>query len=259
MRTLRILWIYTINSFQEQLANKTTAVLFLFAKILRIGLFVIFLTFLFQGTKTILGYTKEQMIFFYLSFHLIDTLGQVLFREVYRFRRLVVSGDLDLVLLKPMSPLVRLMFGGPDLLDFIIFIFMSAVVGWYGMSFISQNPIFWLLYLGLVLNGVVITAAFYIFVLGLGIISTSVDHLVMIYRDMTAMMRVPVDIYIEPLRSMLTFVIPLGVMITFPAKALMGFLSPGLFGLALLCSAIFIYLSFRFWKYSIKQYQSASS
>ena len=34
--------------------------------------------------------------FFYLSFSLVDTIAQLFFREVYRFRPLIVSGDFDL-------------------------------------------------------------------------------------------------------------------------------------------------------------------
>ena len=41
---------------------------------------------------------------FYLCFNVVDTIGQMLFREVYRFRPLIISGGFDMVLVKPLSP-----------------------------------------------------------------------------------------------------------------------------------------------------------
>ena len=45
-----------------------------------------------------------QMLVFYLCFNIVDTIGQLLFREVYRFRSLIVTGGLDMVLVKPLNP-----------------------------------------------------------------------------------------------------------------------------------------------------------
>ena len=77
----------------------------------------------------------------------------------------------------------------------------------------------------LLINSLLISGAFHIFVLSLGVLTTSVDHLIMVYRDMTGLVRVPVDFYTQPLRFLITFIIPLGIMYTFPAQALMGLLS----------------------------------
>jgi len=40
--------------------------------------------------------------------------AQLLFRDVYRFRPKVVSGDFDLILVKPINPLFRVLLGGAD-------------------------------------------------------------------------------------------------------------------------------------------------
>ena len=93
----------------------------------------------------------------------------------------------------------------------------------------------------------------------MAIITFEIDHSIMIYRDITNLGRFPVDIYKEPLRGILTYLIPVGVMITLPAKALMGFVSPlGVF-LSLAFGIILITLSIKFWNHAIKQYTSASS
>lgn len=71
--------------------------------------------------------------------------------------------------------------------------------------------------------------------------------------------RIPVDLYIEPLRTVLTFVIPVGIMMTLPAKAFMGLLSFDLLVVSLLIGGIFLFLSLRFWDFSLKRYTSAGS
>lgn len=259
MKDIKIWWIYTTNSFQQMLTQRITVVIFLFGKSLRIVLFLIFLSFLFNGAKSLAGYNKEQIIFFYLSFNLIDTLGQLFFREVYRFRPLIISGNFDLILAKPMNPMIRVLLGGADFLDLLMLFLIAGLTIWFVANNIPTNLGNVVLYLLLIFNGFIISAAFHIFTMGLGVTTTSIDHLIAIYRDFTSMLRIPVDLYTEPFRMFLTFIIPLGIMITFPAKVLLGLLSPQLIVISLLLSFFYLYLAVSFWNHSLKQYASASS
>lgn len=259
MKSLHIWFLYSKNSFLRVLTNRIFFLMFLFGKSVRIFLFLGFLFFLLEGTKGLAGYSKEQVIFFYLSYNLIDSASQLFFREVYRFRELVISGNLDLVLVKPVNPLLRVLLGETDLLDAIILVLIICSVLFFGINYISLNPFDWLIYVLLLANAFLISAAFHIIILGIGVLTTSIDHLVMVYRDLSSMLRIPVDIYGEPLRGLLTFVIPLGIMFTFPPKALMGLLSPGMILLSLIISVLVFIVSLKFWKLSLKQYSGAGS
>ncbi len=259
MKEFKVWLRYTNNSFQQVLINKPIVGIFMLGKILRIALFLIFLVFLFNGAGGIAGYGRNQIIFFYLSFNLIDTLAQLFFREVYRFRPLVISGSLDFVLLKPLNPLIRVLLGGGDVMDLMMLIILIISTAIFGITTITTNPVHWILYTLLVINGLVIAASFHIFVLGLGVITTSVDHLIMIYRDLTSMLRIPVDLYVEPVRFLLTFIIPLGIMITFPVKVLFGLLSFKFILISIAFATVSFWLALKFWHYSLRHYQSASS
>ncbi|MBI3443186.1 hypothetical protein HY008_00790, partial [Candidatus Woesebacteria bacterium] len=81
------------NSFSMVISQKLSLSVFLTGKILRFIFFFAFLFFLLQGAKTLAGYTSNQAIFFFLTFNLIDVISQFLFREVYRFRPMIVNGD----------------------------------------------------------------------------------------------------------------------------------------------------------------------
>ncbi len=259
MKVVRILYRFAANSLQQTLANIPVFVIFLVAKILRYGLFLIFLFLLVRGVAQIGGYTTQQMLMFYLVFNLIDTTAQLLFREVYRFRPLVVSGEFDLVLTKPLHPLIRSLLGGPDFIDSGMLLILLVVMGYF-IFFVIHPQFTSLLLFGLLsINALAIAAAFHIFVLGIGVITLSVDHLIMIYRDVTSLVRIPADLYIEPLRTLITFVIPVGIMFSFPAKVLFGLLSWQLILVSLVFGIVGLILSIKFWNYSLKHYQSASS
>lgn len=248
----------TMNSFMAILTSRFGSVLFLIGKILRFVLFSVFLLTLFTKTQFLAGYSLYQTLFFYLTFNLIDTTTQLFFREVYRFRPMVVSGDFDLVLVKPISPLFRALAGGADPLDlFMLIPYIGALI--YIGSTLHVDVWRGGLYIILIANALVIAAGFHILVLALAILTTEIDHAIMIYRDLTNMGRMPVDIYHEPLRSLITFVIPVGVMMTFPAKALMGVLSPAFTVISLVFGLLFILVCHRLWQYALSRYASASS
>ena len=148
--------------------------------------------------------------------------------------------------------------GGADLVDLVtIPPLILAIVIMGG----TMNPTFLQVasYVLLLINGLLIAAAFHIAVLALAIITLEIVHTIMIYRDLVNLGRLPVDIYRQPLRGVLTYLIPVGVMVTLPAKSLMGLITPlGIF-ISLILGTVVIVLSLRFWNFAIKQYTSASS
>lgn len=258
-RYLTVWWLMTTNYFQTAFANRGGALLFILGKMIRFVFFFLLLVIVVEKTKNLAGYNLIQVIFFFLTFNLVDTAAQFLFREVYRFRPLVVSGDLDLVLVKPINPLLRVLLGGADPLDFVTLIPLTALLVWFGTQLGNVSIFSVLLYFLLVLNALVIATAFHIAVLALGILTTAVDHTIMIYRDLTSMGRIPVDFYNQFIRSLLVFVIPIGVMMTIPAKAFMGLLSIHMILYSFAAGLVLFWASLCLWKWALTRYSSASS
>src|SRR5258706_1525205 len=254
----KIWWQFSRNSFSIVLGQRVALLFFLVGKILRFSLFIGFLYFLIQGTNGLAGYTGNQAIFFFLIFNVVDVLSQFFFSEVYRFRPKIVSGDFDLTLVKPANALFVSLLGGADIVDLVTFPPL-LIATWLVASLLHPSLLGVFYFLLLMINGFLIAAAFHIVVLAMGIITLEIDHTIMIYRDLTSFGRFPVDIYKQPLQGLLTYLIPVGIMITFPAKALMGLVSPGGVFLSLLVGVTAILLSFRFWNFALKKYASASS
>ena len=254
----KVWWLMSKNSFMSTAAQRWGAVTLLIGKLIRFGFFIVFIVFLLGGVKSLAGYNLREVAFFFLTFNFIDIVSQFLFREVYRFRPLIVSGSFDLVLVKPVSALFRSLMGGADLLDFLtIPPLIIAVI----LIARLLNPTPWqvVLYLLLLANGLLIAAAFHIAVLSLGIITMEIDHTIMIYRDLTNLGRFPIDIYKEPLKGILTYLIPVGIMVSLPAKAILGLVSFKGFIFSFIFGAFLLLISLRFWHFALKRYTSASS
>lgn len=249
----------TINSVQTSFASRLGAILFILGKVVRFSFFFFLLVLVIGKTEALVGYNLSQVIFFFLTFNLVDILAQALFREAYRFRGLVTSGDLDLVLVKPVHPLLRVLLGGVDILDIITLVPLLVLIIYYAGQLGSLNFFTAGLYLLLVINAFLLATAFHIAALAVGVLTTAVDHTMWIYRDFTSMGRIPVDFYSGFIRQFLTFVIPVGVMMTFPAKALMGLLTGPLIFYSLFLGVILFWVSLRFWNWSLRRYSSASS
>lgn len=259
MKYIKIWWKLTMYTANIALQSRFGAVMFILGKFLRFLFFFFFLILLGSKTKTIANYSLWQMILFFATFNLIDTLAQFSFREVYRFRTYVVNGLLDYILCKPISPLFRSLFGGSDILD-VPLLFMSLVflsVAALNIGNLTLQGLFF--YVLLIFNAFIIALAFHIFVLSLAILTTEIDSTLFLYRDLTQMGRIPIDIYKEPLRGIITFFIPVGIMMTFPSYALLGLLSWQGFFISLGIGIVFFYASIQFWQYALRKYSSASS
>ncbi len=256
---LRIWFYMSLISFQISLISRFGAVVFTLGKLFRFLFFLLFLFLLSSKIKIVGGYSIWQMIFFFATFNLIDSLTQFALREVYRFRSYVVSGRLDYILVKPVSPLFRLLLGGSDILD-IPMILLSIILLVFAAGKISAISVFGvILYTLLVANSFMIAVAFHVFVLGVAVLTTEIDNTIMLYRDIVQMGRIPIDVYKEPLRGLLTFAVPVGIMVTFPAKAIMGILSPLFIILSLLIGIVLMFLSLKFWRFSLRHYSSVGN
>lgn len=261
LRTYYKVWkITAFNALQEAFINRWSNLFFMIGKFIRLFMSLLFF-FLIRGQVSKFGdYTIDQMLVFYLTYQFIDTLAQVFFRGVYLFSDQVRTGEFDFLLLKPISPLFRALTGKPDIND-VMFIFPSTLLSFYLISrldiHISLFSSFW--FLALLLNSFLIITAFHILVLVVGILTTEVDGVIWMYRDLTHLGQFPVNVYLRPLREILFFLIPVGMMITIPSQVLLGLTTSYDLSLVFTIGISFFIISYLLWRWSLKRYSSASS
>jgi ABC-2 type transport system permease protein len=253
-KALKIFWLFSKYSFKTTWQQPMGVFLFIIGKLVRFSVLFLFLVFLFKRTRVFIGYSASEALIFFLTFNLIDTATQLFFREVYRFRQLVVSAELDTILVKPYHPFLRVLLGGIDYLDaFVLLIYFWLLVFYLGQL---QGEVNYSWYALLLINSFLIGLGFHILVLALGILTTEVDHTIMIYRDATRLGAFPIDIYQEPVKSFFTFLIPVGVMMTFPVKGLLNLLSWPLLIISLFSGIGILIISLSVWRLALKKYQS---
>ena len=260
LKLIKIWWKLVLLSVQDQLLTTWAAIFFIVGKVVRCLFFFIFLFAVLSSTKTLAGYNREQVIFFFLVFNLVDIIIQCFFRGVYHFRSIVVRGTYDLDLSKPLPSWFIPIFNYSDILDFITLIPLWIYFLW----FVFTNHLFvgigdLILFFLLLGNSLILAFAFHLFACSICLLTTEIDHLIWIYRDLTSMARFPTDIYQKFVQVFLTFTIPVVILFTVPAKALLGLLSWPWIILSFVISGIFWWGSLKFWKYALKKYSSASS
>src|SRR3989344_1385099 len=242
-KNLKLFYLYSRYSLKSIFQARMGVVFFMLGKVFRFVFLLLLIYLVFSKTRLVKGYSLDQMIIFYLTFNIIDSTAQIMFREVYRFRPLVVSGSFDLTLLKPHHPFLRVLVGGVDFLDIILLVPTIILTVYFILKLPGISLLSTAFYFMLIINSLIIATAFHITVLALAILTSEVDHTIMIYRDMTGLGRFPLEIYKEPVRGIFTFIIPIGIMMTFPAKALFNLLAYPFYLYAFLLSSILFFAS----------------
>jgi len=260
MKYIRIWYRLALNSYGVQAASPLSSFGYLLGKLVRIAFFLIFLSAIFKHTSALAGYSLEEAALFFLTFNLVDILAQLFFRGIYGIRSMIREGDFDYFLIQPVNVLYRVSFNMVDFLD-VVTVAPVLVITYYVLKHIPGgiNAHRLILYLLLTLNGLIIAFAIHIIVASFAVLTQEMENTIWIYRDLMTLGRFPSDIYDAPMRGILTFIIPIAVMTSFPARAYLGKLGQGWIWHAFFVSIISIVLSLMFWKFATRRYTSVSS
>jgi ABC-2 type transport system permease protein len=260
LRKYFTIWVRSASmAMQAQLTYRLGSFGFLVGKMIRLVFFFAFVVAIFRHVQTVAGYNLIETALFFLTFNVVDMTSQILFRGVYGARRIVSEGDFDFYLVQPCDPLFRMVFSTVDFLDIVTLVPVLVMVG---MVFARLPPLGWDRYAAyalLTVNGVALVFSIHVFVAGVAVRTQELENAIWIYRDVMFMGKFPVDVYAPAVRWALTFGVPIAVMTTFPAKALLGILSPAWAAYAVVLNAVLLALSARYWRACVARYTSSSS
>ena len=257
-------WKLAQNAFLMQFANRWSSLGWLGGKLVRLVFFIIFIVAIFRHVSTVAGYTLEQVALFFLTFNLVDIVAQIFLRGIYMIGRDVREGDLDFYLIQPVNPLFRVCSNLVDFLDFItllpvlgliFYIFPRILSQFSSLQLFAQGSV----YILLCLNGIVIAFSIHVLIASITVRTQQMENSIWMYRDLVSLGRFPIDIYTPFLRVLLTYVLPIAVMVSFPSKALLGILAPEKILGALVLSALLLAVALMAWNRALKHYTSISS
>jgi ABC-2 type transport system permease protein len=268
VRTLRkyaaVWWKLAQMAFLMQFANRWSSLGWLGGKVVRLGFFLVFIVAIFRHVPSVAGYSLSQVAVFFVTFNLVDIAAQLLFRGLYMVGRDIREGDLDFYLLHPVDPLFRMASNMVDFLDFLTLFPILGLAAYLLPKTLAafaagEAALRLALYLLLCANGVVIAFALHVLIASLTVRTQQMENTIWMYRDMMSLGRFPMDLYSRPIRFVLVSVLPVGIMVSFPSKALLGMLDPVNILWALALSAGLTALALWAWRGALRHYGSVSS
>lgn len=249
-----------LSALQETFINRWANLLFFTGKTIRFVMMIVFLLVLRQNVTDIGGYSSAQILVFFVTYGFIDTAVQVSYRGIYTIGNDVRNGKFDGILVRPITPLFTVLTGKPDINDFV-FLFPMGAISIYLLATSGLTITAWsaFLYVLLLINSFVLATALHIIIASITLMTTDVDNLIWMYRDITRMGQFPITIYFELVRLALFFIIPVGMMFTIPAQVLLN--TPPSYSLLLVTgfTVVFFWVSLKIWNAALKTYSSASS
>jgi ABC-2 type transport system permease protein len=248
------------NNLQNQLLTISSSLLFVVGKILTFVFTLLTVSAIFTTTSAIQGYTLPQAVIFAVIFSLVDSSTQFLFRSIYSFRPVLLRGEFDLDLVKPLPSFFRPLFSGPDFLDLpLIVIQLGALVFFFFKYQFHFSPVYLLAFIAFFTIALLAAFSLHLLMAAFSILTTEIDNITWIYRSFIRAGLVPTDIYQGAFRFILDYLVPVTLLVTLPAKALLGLLTLPLLLYALLLSFIFLLFSLSFWRFALRRYTSTGS
>lgn len=261
MRKYFRVWIQLVAlAFGSYISNRMEYGSYFLGKIVRFGFFLIMVFAIFNHTNNIVGYTKYQVIIFFLTAFFMDSLGQAFFRGIYLFRQDVQRANFDYVLVKPINPLFFILTRMTDLLDITLLIPLVVMITYtFSKLGVLGNPAAISGYLFFVAIGFVVVASLHILSAAFTTWTMESEVFIWFYRTATFAALFPPEIFSHPIQLFFTFVIPIVVVVAIPSKALLGLLTLKMALAAFAVTFVFFFGSLLLWKTSLKHYSSASS
>lgn len=226
-----------------------------------LGVTLVPLIVLFDRRPTIAGWTYDEALvvvgmFVLLKGVLEGAITPSLMSVVEHIRK----GTLDFVLLKPadaqflVSTTKLQPWSSIDILGGI-----AVVVIAFSRMGVVPRPLDVLAAAVLIAGAVFVMYSIWILVVSLAFFVVRVDNLTYLFTSIFDAARWPISVFRGPIRIVFTFILPLAIMTTYPAMALLGTLHPRVFLGSAAGALVFGVFARQVWKQAIRRYTSASS
>lgn len=249
-------------NFSQQTRYRTSFVLAVIGKVLRAATLVAFFLILFDRVPTIGTWNRNNTLVLIAVFMTFESLVMTTFHRnlAYYLPDQLRKGTFDLLLVQPLPPLFHVGFRIVDLMDAVSFI---PIIGLW--SFIVLNGMIHPTAL-MVLQFFVscVLAVTLMFSLSTIIASLSFWTIVQtglgrFYEQLYRIGRYPVDALGTVQGFFFTYVVPLAVVGTVPARALTGLLEWKMLGYSCIAVVVISVFARFLWKKGLRQYSSVGS
>jgi ABC-2 type transport system permease protein len=261
MRYLRLLALFLKNSLLVEMEYRANFVLNTLLSVLWMGVRLVSVLAFFEHRDTIAGWTLPEMLIVIGLFNIFNgVIDTVLRPNVDQIVEHIRKGTMDFILTKPVNSqfLASLRhFVVWNLAD--VFLGLGVIVYALGRLDVTPTPAHIAIFVVLLLAGLVIVYAFWMLLITTAFWFVRVPNIAELFTTFFTAGRFPVTVYPSWIRVLLTFVVPIAFLTTFPAASLLGRLSATYALLSLGLAAGLLAASAGFWNYAVRHYASASS
>ncbi len=260
-RYLRLLRLFASTELQFALAYRVNLALEIMQMIVVAGTSVAAVLVLFSYTTVMNGWTLGQMIVLLGVYYVVQGAEELVMQPSFeRFMEHVREGTLDFILLKPVNSQFMVSFRHFQTVQ-ALQVVLGLVITVVGVLRLAGTvTVASALSFALTLAcGFVLIYALLLVLSTLAFWFVRVDNLLAIFWAFIDAGRFPVDIYPGWLRITMSTVIPVGIAVTVPAKAIAGLVDPQTVTLVLAATVAAFLISRAFWRRGLRAYTGASA
>ena len=261
MTYLRLLWIHLRLGVMNELQYRTNLIIQLVQSTVGLATALLGLGIVFSKPDSLAGWRPAELLAIVGVYTLVSGLTQLVVRpSLARFMEDVRLGTLDFMMTKPVDAQVLVSMRQIEvwkLVDVVVGLVVLAVaIAQLGASVGFVEAVAFLIAL---LAGVTIIYSFLLILATCAFWFVRLDNILNIFQSMYEAGRWPIGIYPPWLRTVLTFLVPIGFAVTVPTEGLVGRLtSPNLLGAIVLAVALPL-VARAFWRIGVRHYSGASA
>lgn len=261
MRYLRLLIIFYKNCLLTDLEYRTNFMVNVFMSVFWILFALLGLQVLFLHRDSIgdWNYYEAMLVtgLFVLFNGFIDAFLEPNIRRIVEQVR---DGTFDFVLIKPINSQFLATFRYVSLWKLAdMFLGLGIVVYSVSRLDVSPSPARVLLFALLLSGAAVIVYSIWVLMVTTAFWFVKIENITELFMAVYETGRFPVSVYPAWIRGILTFVLPVAFITTFPAAVILGRFDTGLLIWAIVLAVALFVISSRFWNYAVRRYSSASS
>ncbi len=257
-RYLRILKVFTRASLIRDMAFRGAFYIDLLHSILWLGVFFLLIEIMYIHTDALAGWNKGNLIVLLGVWSLLDDLASGTFWDgVKRIPTLVADGQMDFILTRPIDSQFIISVERFRFSRAISLIVDVALIA-YGIS-LGGAAQWWsavLLFPLMVIIGYITSFALFYFLHTLGFWFLRIDNIWALYEGFENVGKYPVDVFGRHIRLLSLTIVPITVMMVFPAEALVGLLDGFEILNGVLVAVVGFWLARKFYLYSLHRYSS---
>ncbi len=221
--------------------------------------YLLLIHILFLHTNNIVGWSKRDMFLLGgIWLAVSDLLEATVATALLKIPEYVRYGTLDHILTRPVDSQFIISFWRFDFMRSLMLLADLGIIA-YALSIesVSLNLTMVVAPL-LIINGAVIGYAMSIALQSLAFWFVKVDNLWALFNGILDVAKYPLDIFGKVVKLITLTAVPLALMIMLPAQALLGRASWLLIGYSFCVSAVFLFLSRRFYQFAVRRYSSVA-